>query len=469
MPSFLIVHSQPPGGRADLFAQPPTIDVSGLGARLDWGDVTFEVPPGDHRVTISVDPIAGGRDGAVVTVRVLPETGTRISFAPPAAPGMPSTLRVDGQWPADAAMAYYATRDRRVLAPTARPQGQQQPPSTGQGQPTTQGQPSRASPVQQHGATQQHGAQQQWTPPRVAPQAPAAPAFAPPAPAPQQGWQQPQRPAPQPATPAQAQPATPAQAQPATPAQAPQPAVPAVGPSIGSTGSVPVVVPPSSAPTFGQVQGAHVVPGAQQPHPPARPPIAQVPTWGAPPQGAPQQQPGMQAPPQQQRFQPPTQQQAPQPRVQPPMPQPMQPSMPQRSMPQQPPQQQPRQQQPPQQHPGHPSAAPAAFGPGAPQQPPMQHGQQSPAFGHQAPVRRDAYGRDRVVGDRSAPPIPTPSEFQDFARGERERQEAAAVAATRQQQGWYPDPYGRSEVRWHDGERWTPSVMRQGRREHDPL
>ena len=127
MPSFLIVHSQPPGGRADLFAQPPMLDLSGLGARLDWGDTTFEVPPGDHRVTISVVPVAGGREGAVVTVRVLPETGTRISFAPPVAPGQPSSLRVDGQWPADAAMAYYAARDQRPLSPIAQQQVGGQP------------------------------------------------------------------------------------------------------------------------------------------------------------------------------------------------------------------------------------------------------------------------------------------------------------------------------------------------------
>jgi hypothetical protein len=98
----------------------------------------------------------------------------------------------------------------------------------------------------------------------------------------------------------------------------------------------------------------------------------------------------------------------------------------------------------------------------------MQPGVQS-AFGHQPIVRRDVYGRDRVDGDRSAPAIPTPRQFEDFARAERERHEAEAVAASRQQQGWYPDPYGRSEVRWHDGERWTPSVMRGGRREHDPV
>lgn len=318
MSSFLIVHSQPPGGRADRFAQPPMLDVSGFGARLDWGDTTFEVPPGDHRVAISVAAVTGGSDGAVVTVRVLPETGTRVSFAPPAAPGQPSTLRVDGQWPADAAMAYYAARDQRPLTPVAQPR------------PTAQ--PEPASPT---------------------------------------------------------------------------PAVPPVGPSIGSTGSVPIVAHASSAPTFGQVQGAVVEPGAQQPRPQAPPPAAAQPHGGASaPPVVPAQQPGILAPP--------------------------------------------------------------AFGPGAPQHPQARPGVQ-PAFGHQPIVRRDVYGRDRVDGDRSAPAIPTPQQFEDFARAERERHAAEAVAASRQQQGWYPDPYGRSDARWHDGERWTASVMRGGRRECDPV
>lgn len=391
MPSYLIVHSQPPGGRADLFAQPPTIDVAGFGARLDWGDVTFEVPPGDHRVAISVAPVAGGREGAVVTVRVLPETGTRLSFSPPATPGQPSTLHVDGQWPADAAMAYYAARDRRELTPVA--SGQPQQPAYGQQQP--------------------------------------------PASAPQQ------------------------------PARQPAPSVPPVGPVIGSTGSVPVVAPPSSAPSFGQVQGAVVEPGAQQPHPPAAPPVAPGPAWSAP-------QPPSFAPPtpQHQRPQPP--QVSPWQQHPPPHAQPSQQQAPAQHVPQQP---MPAQHQPPQPMPQQPpaqqrrphAAPPHAFGPGAPQQPPMQQGMQQPAFGHQPIVRRDVYGRDRVDGDRSAPPIPTPRQFQDFARAERERHEAEVVAASRQQQGWYPDPYGRSDVRWHDGERWTPSVMRQGRREHDPI
>ncbi|SDH70172.1 DUF2510 domain-containing protein [Agrococcus jejuensis] len=442
MPSFLIVHSQPPGGRADLFAQPPMLDVSGLGARLDWGDTTFEVPPGDHRVTISVAPVAGGHEGAVVTVRVLPETGTRISFAPPAVAGQPSTLRVDGQWPADAAMAYYAARDQRPLAPIAQQQVGGQPA----GAPAWGGPQSYATnPVQR------------------LPQA-SAPGSAPV-----------QQSAPQP-----------------TPTS-PTPTVPPVGPSIGSTGSVPIVAPPSSAPTFGQMQGAVVEPGAQHPLPPAPPPIVApvaAPAWSQQPSGfAPpaQQAPVPQAPvahpsqpaaaaqpprvaPPQVAPQPSAQQQAAPPVV--PMQPPVQHAQPPRVAPQQvaPQQQAPQHVVPPHvaapQQPGH--VAPPAFGPGAPQHPPMQPGAQ-PAFGHQPIVRRDIYGRDRVDGDRSAPAIPTPRQFEDFARAERERHEAEAVAASRQQQGWYPDPYGRSEVRWHDGERWTASVMRGGRREHDPV
>lgn len=443
MPSFLIVHSQPPGGRADLFAQPPMLDVSGLGARLDWGDTTFEVPPGDHRVTISVAPVAGGHEGAVVTVRVLPETGTRVSFAPPAVPGQPSTLRVDGQWPADAAMAYYAARDQRPLAPIA----QQQDGGRPAGAPAWGGPHSHATnPVQRLPQGQPGGMPQ-----------------------PQHGGL-PQAPAPTPSRPAAQAPVV----QQPTPSS-PMPAVPPVGPSIGSTGSVPVVAPRSSAPTFGQMQGAVVEPGAQHALPPAPPPIVAPvapPAWVqqqsafAPPASQPPAappaavaQPPRVAPPQAAPQQHP-QQHAAAPVV------PMQPPAQHVAPPHQPQQAAPQQQVAPPQQPG--PVAPPAFGPGAPQHPPMQPGVQS-AFGHQPIVRRDVYGRDRVDGDRSAPAIPTPRQFEDFARAERERHEAEAVAASRQQQGWYPDPYGRSEVRWHDGERWTPSVMRGGRREHDPV
>ncbi|WP_137754896.1 DUF2510 domain-containing protein [Agrococcus sp. SGAir0287] len=451
MPSFLIVHSQPPGGRADRFAQPPTLEVAGLGARLDWGDTTFEVPPGDHRVTISVAPVAGGREGAVLTVRVLPETGTRISFSPPAQPGQPSTLRVDGQWPADAAMAYYAARDQRPLTPVAQAQAG-----------------ADAAAAAPWGGPQASGGQ--------------APSQASP------GVAAPQR----------------------SPHPHPTPSVPPVGPSIGSTGSVPVVgPPPSSAPSFGQVQGAVVEPGAQQARPPAAPPTvpSAAPTWAQPSPFAPPAQQGV--PPQSGSQQP---QQAPpsagpqggwqpaaplgagpgQPSVQP-QPQPQPPVVPMRTAGQHAPgPQQPWQAggaaataqpgvdapafaqrpgprvPPPQVGPPPASGAPSAFGPGAPAHPPMgTEGQ--PAFGHQPVVRRDVYGRDRVDGDRTAPAIPTPREFEDFARAERDRHEAERAAASRQPQGWYPDPWGRSDVRWHDGERWTPSVMRGGRREHDPV
>ncbi|MCU0271268.1 MAG: DUF2510 domain-containing protein [Acidimicrobiales bacterium] len=39
----------------------------------------------------------------------------------------------------------------------------------------------------------------------------------------------------------------------------------------------------------------------------------------------------------------------------------------------------------------------------------------------------------------------------------------------RQEPGWYPDPSGRHEVRWFDGENWTASVADQGVAATDPL
>ncbi|MEZ5408520.1 MAG: DUF2510 domain-containing protein [Acidimicrobiales bacterium] len=41
---------------------------------------------------------------------------------------------------------------------------------------------------------------------------------------------------------------------------------------------------------------------------------------------------------------------------------------------------------------------------------------------------------------------------------------APAVAA-----GWYPDPSGRFEHRWHDGQTWTSTVATQGQQYHDPV
>lgn len=405
MPSYLIVHSSTHGVRLDVFAQPPVIDVSGAQALLDWGDVTLEVEPGDHRVVVAVDLAGGGREGAVLTVRVLPETGTRISFAPPQAPGQPSMLRVDGQWPADAAMAYYAARSGRALQPggpapvvaapgpqhTAMPQQPQhvapqaprapqppmqqprqpwqpqqpmqptpQQPAQPQAMPSQQPMPQQAAPQQptpQQAGPQHTGPQPSYTPQHTGPQ----PAFAPQPtgqqqPVPQQPPMQ-QQPVPQ-HQPMQQPPSAPAQPQQPTAfgqARAPQPSVPPVGPGIGSSASVPPPAPSTqSAPSFGQVTGAVVVPG------------------------------------------------------------------------------------------------------------------QPTGQGAQPVVRKDAYGRDRVDGDRSAPAIPTPGQFQEYSRAERERQ-AASQAPQPQQQGWYPDPYRRSDVRWFDGSRWTPSVMRGGRQEVDPV
>ncbi len=35
--------------------------------------------------------------------------------------------------------------------------------------------------------------------------------------------------------------------------------------------------------------------------------------------------------------------------------------------------------------------------------------------------------------------------------------------------GWYPDPSGRFEHRWHDGQNWTSKVATQGQQHDDPL
>lgn len=35
--------------------------------------------------------------------------------------------------------------------------------------------------------------------------------------------------------------------------------------------------------------------------------------------------------------------------------------------------------------------------------------------------------------------------------------------------GWYPDPSGRFEHRWHDGQRWTANVVTQSQQYHDPV
>lgn len=121
MPAFLIVHSACQDGRIDAYSQPPTIDVGGLRAPLDWGDITLHAPAGDVPVTIFVTRTNGQVEGATITVRAPAGTGTRLTFMPPMQPGGRSMLRIDGQWPADSSMHYYAARDARVLARPTQP------------------------------------------------------------------------------------------------------------------------------------------------------------------------------------------------------------------------------------------------------------------------------------------------------------------------------------------------------------
>ncbi len=119
VPSFLIVHCASQDGRLDAYRQPPTLDVGGLRAPLDWGDTTLHVPAGDLPVTVFVTRASGLVEGAKNTVRAPAGTGTRLTFVPPLQPGGASHLRIDGQWPADPSMHYYAARDARTLAPPA--------------------------------------------------------------------------------------------------------------------------------------------------------------------------------------------------------------------------------------------------------------------------------------------------------------------------------------------------------------
>jgi hypothetical protein len=119
VPSFLIVHSAIADGRIDDFFHPPVLDIGGLHAPLDWGDITMHVPAGDLPVTISVTRADGMIEGARITVRAPAGTGTRLTFVPPARPGGRAQLRIEGQWPADSSMHYYAARDGRVLTTTA--------------------------------------------------------------------------------------------------------------------------------------------------------------------------------------------------------------------------------------------------------------------------------------------------------------------------------------------------------------
>jgi hypothetical protein len=240
MPAFLIVHSACPDGRVDAYLQPPTLDVGGLRAPLDWGDVTLHVPAGDLPVTVFVTRPSGQVEGARITVRTPAGTGTRLTFVPPLQPGGQSLLRIDGQWPSDSSMHYYAARDARMLA--------------------------RPAPVA--------ASAQPMSAPGVHPMSsPAAAPMSSPAAAPMSA------PGAQPMSAPTSSPVPPARQAP----MAPQPAspMPPVGPAPGSTAEVP---PQPSA--FGHQQGARVDPvqaspvaPASQPHPAPsfgqRPPVVE--------------------------------------------------------------------------------------------------------------------------------------------------------------------------------------------------
>lgn len=234
MPSFLIVHSACQDGRIDAYRQPPTLDIGGLRAPLDWGDVTLHVPAGDLPLTVFVTRTNGQVEGATITVRSPAGTGTRLTFVPPLQPGGRSMLRIDGQWPADSSMHYYAARDARLLARPTQPL----PPM-----------PSRRQ-VPPHAPPQAPLQQQSPTPPQYAQQqSPAQPS------------QQAQRDGVRVVSPAAPRPAAP---------------TPAVGPAPGSTGSVPPEVS-----SFGREQGARIDPVQPSPDSPARPArLAQPPHLG---------------------------------------------------------------------------------------------------------------------------------------------------------------------------------------------
>ncbi|SDR92719.1 DUF2510 domain-containing protein [Agrococcus carbonis] len=276
MPAFLIVHSACPDGRIDAYLQPPTLDIGGLRAPLDWGDVTLHVPAGDLPVTVFVTRTSGQVEGARITVRTPAGTGTRLTFVPPLQPGGQSMLRIDGQWPSDPSMHYYAARDARILArpapvaapaqpmsaPAAQPMSAPaaQPMSAPAAQPMSApaGQPMQAPGAQPiHAPVPQPGQPLQPTSAISAPAAHVTPAAP--------GWQ----PSAQlPAAPSAQSPAAPSAQSPAAPTE-PQPAspVPPVGPTPGSTAEVP---PRPSA--FGHQQGARVDPVQPSPVAPASQP-----------------------------------------------------------------------------------------------------------------------------------------------------------------------------------------------------
>nr|WP_241428988.1 DUF2510 domain-containing protein [Agrococcus sp. ARC_14] len=216
-------------------------------------------------------------------------------------------------------------------------------------------------------------------------------------------------------------------------AETPVAPTPPVGPTPGSTGSV----PPQPSP-FGREQGARVDPVQPSAELPVhRAPLAQPPHLGP--------RPGPSAP----------------------------------------------------QRPGRGEPGPLGGHPTHPSQHQPQHPSQPPSFGQRPQrTERDVYGREHAADDRQPPPIPTPAEFhrleQEAAEAQRrvydawqaqQRAQHAQAGPTphdgvpqpiglaagigQAQPSWYPDPFRRAESRWFDGRQWTASVMRGGVRGTD--
>ena len=110
MPTYLIVHSTPGHPGAEAFSEPPRLRMGDDTCPLDWGDITLEVPAGSNTVELSALG-ASGPVRAAIALDLPENSGTRVTFVA----GSPDGIVVNGQWPADAAMAYYAARDGRVL------------------------------------------------------------------------------------------------------------------------------------------------------------------------------------------------------------------------------------------------------------------------------------------------------------------------------------------------------------------
>jgi Protein of unknown function (DUF2510) len=76
-----------------------------------------------------------------------------------------------------------------------------------------------------------------------------------------------------------------------------------------------------------------------------------------------------------------------------------------------------------------------------------------------------------------AEPEPEPVETQpetvqasdtSFIEATSQQAPVTATAATATPAGWYPDPSGRYEMRYWDGDKWTEHVSRQGQTYTDP-